>query len=116
MTAYTPTGETLLSADDSLSNPGKNEYALRCPGCGEATGLHIDGVVVENAAGQRLQVDADGEDSNARLKVQLENDHAHSGRRHQMTLTGTCEHCGDFSLAFRQHKGTTFYSKPVAGS
>lgn len=114
MTANNESGQALLSADDSSSNPERNEYALRCPECGESSGLHIDGVVVENAGGQRVQVDADGEDSGARLDIRLENDHTHDGRRHKFTLTGSCEHCGgNFSLGFKQHKGMTYFSKAL---
>lgn len=112
MTHNNESGQVLLAADDSMSSPEENEFALRCPECGEATGLHIDGVVVENAGGQRVQVEADGEDSGARLDVRLENGQPHDGRRHKFTLTGSCEHCGgSFSLGFKQHKGTTFFSK-----
>lgn len=112
MTNLNATGEALLSADDSLSEPARNEYALRCPKCGAATGLHIDGVVAENSAGQRVLVDADGEDEGARLGLRLENGHDHKGRRHQFSLTGWCEHCpGTFSLDFKQHKGMTYFSQ-----
>lgn len=82
------TGAAILSADDSMYEPQRNEQALRCPDCGEATGLHIDGVVVENTSGQKLQVDAIDEDSAARLDVRLENDADHKGRRHQISLVG----------------------------
>lgn len=110
------TGSALLSADDHLSRPEDNEYALRCPECSEATGLHIDGVVAENSAGQRLQVDASGEDSFARLDLQLENGGQHEGRRHKFSLMGWCEHCrSKFSLGFKQHKGFTYFSETVTG-
>ena len=109
------TGAAILSADDSLYEPQQNEQALRCPDCGGATGLHIDGVVVENASGQKLQVEAIGEDSAARLDVHLANDADHNGRRHQISLVGECEHCASkFSLTFRQHKGMTLFSKSDA--
>jgi hypothetical protein len=109
---HNKTGEALLVADDHLSKPEDNEYALRCPRCGEATGLHIDGVVVENAGGQRLEVSTDGEDSGARLDMRLENGNPHSGRRHQISLIGSCEHCPEtFSVGFRQHKGFTYFSQ-----
>ena len=112
MTINSTSDRALLTADNSSSNPERNEHALRCPECGEATGLHIDGVVVENAAGQRLQVDAEGEDDGARLNIRLENDEPHDGRRHMFSLTGSCEHCrGNFSLGFKQHKGMTYFSK-----
>lgn len=111
------TDSVLLSADDFLSLPEENQYALRCPECNQATGLHIDGVVVENAAGQRLHVDTRGEDGGARLDIRLENDGVHDGRRHQLALEGWCEHCANgFSLAFKQHKGYTYYSKTLTGT
>ena len=95
-----------------MYEPQRDEQALRCPNCGEATGLHIDAAAVENASGQKLQVDAFNEDGAARLGVQLENDADHNGRRHQISLIGWCELCkSDFSLAFRQHKGMTYFSK-----
>lgn len=108
------TGAVILSADDFLSDPERDEQALRCPVCGEATGLHIDGAVLENASGQKLQVDAVGEDRGARLDVRLENEADHKGRRHQISLVGECEHCASkFSLSFRQHKGMTYFSKTI---
>lgn len=116
MTKTNPTDSVLLSADDHLSRPEAHEYALRCPECSEATGLHIDGVVVENAGGQRLHVGTDGEDKGARLDIQLENDVPHDGRRHQVSLAGWCEHCRSrFNLNFKQHKGFTYYSKTLSG-
>lgn len=110
------TGTALLFADDHLSRPEDNEYALRCPECGEATGLHIDGVVAENSAGQRLQVDARGEDGGATLDLSLEHEGQHDGRRHKFSLVGWCEHCrSQFNLGFKQHKGFTYFSETVTG-
>lgn len=107
----------LLSAYAPYSNPTENEYALMCPECREPTGLHIDGVALENAAGDRLRADAAGEDDSSRFNVQQDKEANHKGRRHQISLLGWCEHCGEkFSLAFRQHKGMTFYSKTVTGN
>ncbi|MGN5734766.1 hypothetical protein [Arthrobacter psychrochitiniphilus] len=104
----------ILSADDSMYEPQRNEQALRCPNCGAATGLHIDGAAVENASGQKLQVEATDEDSSARLSVHLDNDADHDGRRHQISLIGWCELCeSKFNLAFRQHKGMTYFTKTV---
>lgn len=110
------TGKTtpLLSAYDWYSHPEDNEHALMCPECGETSGLHIDGVELENASGDRHRVDAVGEDGSSRFNVQQDGDASHNGRRHQIALLGWCEICRyKFSLTFRQHKGMTFYSKTV---
>lgn len=106
----------LLSAYDPYFNLHDNEHALKCPECGGPTGLHIDGVSLANASGDRIRVDAAGEDGSSRFEVKQDTDAIHNGRRHQISLLGWCEHCGQrFSLTFRQHKGMTFYSQKVTG-
>lgn len=98
----------------SVPHSGFDETIMNCPICGESSGLHLDGVAVENASGQRLIAEATGEDSWARLDIHLENGITHDGRRHALSLLGRCEICGnEFRLKFRQHKGQTLFSKTV---
>lgn len=97
----------LLSAYLPYSRPEANEYVVMCPSCGESAGLHIDGVELENASGDRHRVEAGGETQSSRFDVQQTTDANHKGNRHQIALLGWCEHCGkDFNLTFKQHKGT----------
>lgn len=101
-----------------LADPDHSEHnnlAVKCPGCGEAYGFHIDGASVVNASGQKLRVGSENEDSSARLSIQLENDthdqKTFRGRRHAVSLIGWCEHChADYTLTFEQVKGTTYFS------
>lgn len=102
----------LLSASDPDYNSYDKEHALRCPECGGPNGLHIDGVSLENASGERVLVHAAGEDASSHFDVQHDRNSSHNGRRHQISLLGWCELCGKkFSLTFKQHKGMTYYSK-----
>lgn len=102
----------ILSSDDHYSE--SNEQVMKCPECGETNGLHLDGVEVENASGQRLKTEAKGEDASAHLDIHLENSTTHRGRRHAFSLLGWCELCGnEFSLTFKHHKGQTIFSKTV---
>nr|AXV46318.1 hypothetical protein pA40H1_p31 [Arthrobacter sp.] len=80
----TETTTPLLSAYDWYSNPEDNEHALMCPECGETSGLHIDGVELENASGDRHRVDTVGEDRTSRFTVQQDGEAVHKGRRHQI--------------------------------
>ena len=84
---------------------------VRCPNCGDTTGLHINGVRVENAAGQRLIATASGEDAKSHITSSFDNDGSIEGRRHEVSITGDCEHCTGFVLTFTQHKGQTFFSR-----
>lgn len=110
---------TIFYADPD--SRGTTVLAMRCPECGEAYGFHIDGIEIANAAGQKLVVEAKGEDEDSNLSLMLENhrgkEKIHDGRRHRISLLAWCEHCGDeFSLNFKQHKGTTYYTRNVVGS
>jgi hypothetical protein len=103
----------LLVADDIYIEP--DEFLLKCPNCGEATGIHIDTVLAENASGQKVTVTADGEDNGATLDVSVTGGNPKDGRRHRFTLVGWCEHCPDeFQLSFQQHKGATLFKKSAA--
>jgi hypothetical protein len=101
----------LLSADPDYFEPRESKDAVRCPGCGEATGLHINEVRLENAAGQKLVATSNSEDDGSRIHVSLTDDSEEKGRRYTLTLAGECEHCTTFELKFQQHKGMTFFTK-----
>lgn len=111
--AQDPNEGTPLLLADGTYGPQGDEFILRCPNCGEGTGLHIDGVVAENASGQRATVTAKGEDNSATLDVSVTGGNTKDGRRHRFTLVGWCEHCGpgEFQLSFQQHKGATLFKK-----
>lgn len=103
----------LISSDAHFFEPREGKDAVRCPSCGEATGLHINEVRLENAAGQKLVATATSEDDASRIHVSLTGDGGETGRRYTLTLAGECEHCTTFELKFQQHKGMTYFTKTV---
>lgn len=103
----------LLSADPQYFEPREGKDVVRCPSCGEATGLHINEVRLENAAGQKLVATANSEDNAGRIHVSLTDDSEEKGRRYTLTLAGECEHCTTFELKFQQHKGMTFFTRTI---
>ncbi|MPY12315.1 hypothetical protein [Arthrobacter bussei] len=84
---------------------------VQCPNCGSDLGLHINGLRLENAAGQKLVVTAGGEDAKSHISLNLSNEGSIEGRRYELSLTGECENCTDFALTFTQHKGQTYFSR-----
>lgn len=113
--AQDPNEGTPLLLSDRTIDPQREEFVLRCPNCGEGSGLHFDTVVADNASGQEVVVTADGEDDSAKLDVSVNGGNGKNGRRHRFTLVGWCEHCGpaEIRLAFEQHKGQTLFRKSV---
>lgn len=103
----------VLSLDTEHQNSHWDQDTVKCPNCGDATGLHINEVWLENAAGQRLVASAMGEGSESRLEVSLTNEGQSDGRRYTVTIAGECEHCTSFKLKFKQHKGQTYFTKVV---
>lgn len=81
-----------------------------CPICGAVNGVHVDGVEVSNAH-QSVVVEAQEEDSNAKVFTTLGAGVVGAGRRHDVSLLGWCEQGGHkFRVNYRQHKGDTFVS------
>lgn len=88
-----------------------------CPQCGgDAT--HIDAVDIQSAGGQQLRASAEGEDSAAYIDLRVGKGSGRGMRRHAISLTLECEHCGQYTVVrFLQHKGTTIVSSttgPIA--
>ena len=91
---------------------GMGGHVALCPKCGADT-THIDRVKIENAAGQIVTIEADGEDDGCYVtevtRSRRERDGRYEGRRHTITLGMGCEICGAYSeVSLQQHKGTTF--------
>lgn len=113
---------TFLGIESNLDD-GDGLEALACPRCGEATGLHLDDVIVGGAGGAVVEVTTGGgEDACAIPRVTVaptgsSSDRAKRAqlsmtglRRHYIKIVGWCEHCGqgEFGIVFKQHKGMTY--------
>jgi hypothetical protein len=73
--------------------------------------VHVDGAIVANQH-QSSRLEAQGEDDGAMIFTELGAGLGENyGRRHDVSITGWCEMCGnDFLVTFRQHKGVTLRS------
>lgn len=110
LTARGSEASAVLSLEPHDHRSGRSESVVKCPSCGESTGLHLEEVWLENAAGQKLVASSEGEDDHSRIQLNLTDD-GHSERRYTLTIAGWCEHCMSFKLQFLQHKGRPFFSK-----
>lgn len=83
---------------------------LKCPGCGETTGLHHDRVeVYERAEDATSGVHVVVDNMQATMDTNLQDNP--SARRHGLAIRFWCEHCdGKHVLALAQHKGMTYIS------
>jgi hypothetical protein len=81
--------------------------SMACPLCGgEYT--HVDDVVMSGRGQEDGPVTTTRVGSDGLMKGQTVSPSG-SGRRHTITLLGSCEMCGGgFLITFEQHKGQTF--------
>lgn len=82
---------------------------LRCPGCGESSGLRHTTVIVrsrsaEDEPGIEVVVDSTGHATTSY------EERSFVGRRNDLCVKFDCEHCPDkvYVLTLVQHKGTTY--------
>lgn len=80
--------------------------SMACPLCGEEY-THVDDVIMNGRAREDGPVTATRVGSDGLVKSQTVGA-PDGGRRHSITLVGSCETCqGNFSITFQQHKGQT---------
>jgi hypothetical protein len=99
-----------MNADDAPIQFLSDSYmpVMVCPKCGfECT--HVDTAVVVAASRRSVIVTAQGEDESATVNVEFAADRASmSSRRHDIRLVVHCEAGCISTVAFIQHKGTTY--------
>jgi hypothetical protein len=94
------------------------EMNVKCPGCHEPNGNHIDEISAEvrydDAPIRQVKLAlTSGELSTVQTDDTLGQ---HSRRRHSVTLKMWCEFCcGEFDISFAQHKGATLVTIDKTG-